>query len=57
MSLAHFSMLIREFLNKDPDIVPEASPLTVLDSKSSVFVANNGNYTKDNRHISIIVNF
>ena len=57
MSLAHFSMLIREFLNKDPDIVPEASPLTVLDSKSSVFVDNNGNYTKDNRHISIIVNF
>ena len=30
MSLAHFRMLIREFFNKDPDIVPEEDPLIVL---------------------------
>ena len=31
MALAHFNMLIHEFLNKDPDIVPEAPPLVILD--------------------------
>ena len=33
MALAHFRMLIHEFLNKDPDIVPEEAHLIVLDSK------------------------
>ena len=33
MALSHFRMLIHELLNKDPDIVPEESPLIVLDSK------------------------
>ena len=33
MALAHFKMLIHELLNKDPDIVPEESPLNVLYSK------------------------
>ena len=41
MDLAHFMMLIHEFLNKDTDIVPEEDPLITLDSKSSVFMANN----------------
>ena len=36
MALAHFRMLINELLNKDPDIVPEESPLIVLDSKPSM---------------------
>ena len=33
MAISHFRMLIHELLNKDPDIVPEESPLLVLDSK------------------------
>ena len=30
MALAHFRILIHEMLNKDPDIVPEESPLIVF---------------------------
>ena len=30
MALAHFRMLIHDFLNKDLDIVPEEAPLIVL---------------------------
>ena len=52
MYLAHFRMLIHEFLNKDPDIVPEEYPLIILDSKSVVCMANNGKYTNNTRHIS-----
>ena len=51
MSLAHFIMLIREFLNKDPDTVPEEYPLIFLYSKSAMFVAKNGNNIKHTRHI------
>ena len=47
MALANFRMLIHEFLNKDPDIVPEEDPLVVLDSKSDMLMAKNG---KDNKH-------
>ena len=57
MYLAHFRMLIHEFLNKDPDIVPEESPLIILDSKSSVFMANNDMDTNRTMHISRRVNF
>ena len=32
MDLAHFRILIHEFLNKDPDIVPEEDPLSVCGS-------------------------
>ena len=39
MDLAHFRMLINELLNKDPDIVPEESPILILDRKSAVFMA------------------
>ena len=52
MALAHFSMLIRDFLNKGPDIVTKEASLIVLDSKSSMFMAKNGNYTKHTRHIA-----
>ena len=52
MALASFSMLIHELLNKDPDIAPEESPLIVLDSKSSMCMANNGKDTKHTRHLA-----
>ena len=57
MALANFRMLIHEFLNKDPDIVPEEAPLIVLDSKSDMCMANNGKDTKQKRHIARIMNF
>ena len=38
-------------MNKDPGIVPEEYPLIVLDSKSDMFMANNG---KDTKHTSKI---
>ena len=50
-------MLIREFLNKDPDIVPEEAPLIVLDSKYAMCVANNVKDTKHTRHIARRMNF
>ena len=52
MALAHFRMLIRKLLNKDPDIVPEETPMIVLDSKSAMCMANNGKDTKHTRHIA-----
>ena len=57
MALAHFRMLIHEFLNKYPDIVPEEVPLIVLDSKSAMCMANNGKDTKHTRHIARIMHF
>ena len=45
-------MLIHELLNKDPDMVPEEAPLIVLDIKSAMCMAKNGNDTKHTRHIS-----
>ena len=52
MALAHFIMLIRELLNKYPDIVPEEAPLVVLDSKSAICMAKSGKDTKHTRHIA-----
>ena len=43
MALAHFRMLIHEFLKKDPDIVPEEAPLIFLDRKSAMCMSKNGN--------------
>ena len=57
MSLAYFSMLIREWLNKYPDIVTEETPLIVLDSKSTMCMAENGKYTKHTRHIARRIHF
>ena len=57
MALAHFRMLIHEFLNKDPDIVSYEAPLIMLDSKSSVCMDKNGKYTNHTRHTSRWVNF
>ena len=57
MSLAHFRMLIHQLLDKDSDIFPEGDLLIILDSKSSVFLDNNGKYTKNRRRIDRRVNF
>ena len=57
MALAHFRMLIHEFLNKYPDIVPEEAPLIILDRESDVYMDNNGKDNKHTRHISRRVNF
>ena len=46
MDLAHFRMLIHELLNKYPGIVPEESPLVVLDGKSDMCMDKNGKDTK-----------
>ena len=54
MALAHFSMLIHEFLNKDPDIVPEEVPLIIFNKNYAVCMANNGKDTKHTRHIEMI---
>ena len=45
MSLAHFRMLINELLKKDPDIFPEESHLTILDSNSDMCMVTNGKDT------------
>ena len=57
MDLAHFRMLIHEFLNKDTDIVSEEYPLIIFDSKSAVCMAKNVKDTKHIRHISRRINF
>ena len=50
-------MLIHEFLNKDPQIVPEEAPLIILDIESSVCMAKNGKDTNHTRKIARIINF
>ena len=55
MSLAYIRILIHEFLNKDPDIVPEEAPMIILDSKSAVCIAKNGKDTKHTREITRIM--
>ena len=57
MTSSHFRMFIHEFLNKDPDIVPEEGPLIVLYSKSAMCMAKNGKDTKHTRHIAKRMNF
>ena len=57
MDLAHFIMSIHESLNKDPYIVPEESPLVILDKKSSVCMAKNSNDTNHTSHIVRRVHF
>ena len=42
-------------LNKNPDIVPEESPLIILDSKSAICMAKNGEDTNQIRQIDIRV--
>ena len=49
MVLAHFRMLSHELLNKDPDIIPEETPLIVLESKYAMFMGKNGKDIKQTR--------
>ena len=57
MALEHFRMLIHEFLNEDPDMVPKEAPLIVLDSKNAMCMAKNGKDTKHTRHIARRIHF
>ena len=57
MSLAHFRMLIQEFLNKDTDIVPEEAPLILLYSKYAMCMAKNVKDNKHTMHIASRTNF
>ena len=57
MALAHFRMLIYEFLNKDPEIVTKEAPLIVLNIKSAMCMAKNGKDTKHTRHIARRIHF
>ena len=49
MALARFRVLIHDFFNKDPDIVPQEAPIIILNGKSDFFMAKNG---KDINHTS-----
>ena len=57
MALAHFSILVQELLNEDPDMVPKEAPLIVLDGKSAMCMAKNGRDTKHTRNIARKMNF
>ena len=57
MALAHFRMLIREFLDKDLDIFPEEALLIIFNGKSDVFMADNGKNNKHTSHIYSRINF
>ena len=57
MDLAHFRILIHEWLKKDPEIVPEEAPLIILDNKLAMCMAKNGGDIKHTRHIKRIMNF
>ena len=57
MDLAHFRKLIHELLNRVPHIVPEESPLIILDSKSAICMAKNGKDTKHTRNIARRMHF
>ena len=50
-------MLIHEFLNKDPYIVPEEAPLIILYIKYADYMNNNCKDTKHKSQISIRVFF
>ena len=50
-------MLIHEFFNKDPGIIPQESPLVVLDSKYAMCMAKNGKDTKHTRQTARRINY
>ena len=57
IDIAHFSILIIELFNNDPDVVPEQEHLIILDIKSAICMANNNKESKHTRHISRRINF
>ena len=50
-------MLVQEFWNEDPYMVPKEAPLIVLDSKSAMCMAKNGKDTKHTRPIARRMHF
>ena len=48
-------MINNGIMNKDPYVVPDQALLIILDSKSAVCMANNGNNTKHIRQIYRII--
>ena len=57
MALTLFIMINNELMKKDPDVVPEHTPLVILDGKSDVFMAKNGKYNKHTICISRRIHF
>ena len=57
MALEHLRMLVNEFFKNYPDIVPEESPIIILDIKSAIYMANNGKDINHTRHFSRRVHF
>ena len=57
LHLSHFRMLIKEWLNKYPAMVPKEYSRIILDRKASVCMDKNGKYIKHKRHISRRVHF
>ena len=57
MALSHFRILVHEFLNEDPDMVPKEATLIFLDRKSDMCMAKNGRDTKHTRHIARRIHF
>ena len=51
MAISYFRMTNNEFWNKGMDVVPEQTPLFILDINSAIYMANNGGYIKHTRHI------
>ena len=52
IALAHFRMLIHEFLNKDTDIVWDEAHIIRLDSNFAMCMDKNGTDNKQTSHIS-----
>ena len=57
MALAHFRMLVHEFLSEDPYMVPKEAPLIVFDRKSATCMDKNGKDTTHTRHIAKRMHF
>ena len=56
MDLEYFRMLNIEFLDKDPDVVPEQAPLIILGRKSGICVDNHIKYNKRTINIDRRIN-
>ena len=52
-----FQDIIHELLNKDADRVPEEAPLIVLDIKSAMCMAKDGNYIRNTSNIARRIHF
>ena len=57
MYLTHFIILNNELMNKYLDVVPEQSPLIILDIKSALYMAQNGKDAKHTGHIVRRIHF